>query len=67
MNPLFNDFGNNPELQNLINSAKSFRKTFSGNPREEVEKLLHSGRMSQEQFNQYSRIARQVAQMIGKD
>lgn len=65
-NPLFNSFGNNNPFQQLINDAREFRKSFSGNPKEEVEKLLNSGQMSQEQFNQYSNIARQVAQMMGK-
>lgn len=65
-NPLFNSFGNMNPFQQLINDARAFRKTFQGNPREEVEKLLNSGQMTQEQFNQYSQIARQVAPMMGK-
>lgn len=65
---LYNRFGNqnNPFAQ-LIKQARDFRKQFSGNPRQEVERLLQSGQMSQQQFNQYSQIAQQVAQMMGNN
>ena len=66
-NPLYNNFGNqsNP-MADLIRQAKDFKKQFNVNPRHEVERLLQSGEMSQSQFNQYSQIAQQVAQMMGK-
>ena len=65
-NSLFNHFGkqNNP-LEQLAQQARDFRKQFSGNPRQEVERLLQSGQMSQQQFNQFSQIAQQVAQFMG--
>ena len=66
-NPLFNAFGNGNQFGNLIQQAQEFKKQFSNiNPREEVERLLNSGEMSQHQFNEYSKIAQQVAQMMGK-
>jgi hypothetical protein len=66
-NPLFNTFGNNNQFGNLIKQAQEFKKQFANiNPRAEVERLLQSGAMSQSQFNQYSQIAQQVAQMMGK-
>lgn len=65
-NNLYNTIGrqNNP-LEQLAQQARDFRKQFSGNPRQEVERLLQTGAMSQKQFNQYSQIAQQVAQMLG--
>lgn len=67
-NPLFNTFGNNNQFGNLIKQAQEFKKQFANiNPRAEVERLLQSGAMSQSQFNQYSQIAQQVAQMMGKN
>ena len=65
-NSLFNQFGrqNNP-LEQLAQQARDFRKQFSGNPRQEVERLLHTGAMSQSDFNRYSQIAQQVAQFMG--
>lgn len=67
-NRLYQSMGaqNNP-LEQLAQQARDFRRQFSGNPREEVERLLRTGAMSQQQFNQYSQIAQQVAQMMGNN
>ena len=55
------------QFGNLIKQAQDFKKQFTNiNPRAEVERLLNSGQMSQAEFNQYSQIAQQVAQMMGK-
>lgn len=65
-NNLYNQFGrqSNP-MEQLAQQARDFRKQFTGNPRQEVERLLQTGVMSQQQFNQYSQIAQQVAQFMG--
>lgn len=65
-NSLFNQFGrqNNP-LEQLAQQAREFRRQFSVNPRQEVERLLQTGAMSQSDFNRYSQIAQQVVQMMG--
>ena len=66
-NPLFNTFGNNNQFGDLIKQAQAFTRQFTNiNPRAEVERLLNSGEMSQQQFNEYSQIAQQVAQMMSK-
>ena len=65
-NPLFNTLGHQPNpLTDIIRQAKEFRKSFTGNPRDEVQRLLNSGQMSQQQFNQLSQIAQQVVQAMG--
>ena len=65
-NALYNQFGrqNNP-IEQMAQQARDFRKQFSGNPRQEVERLLQTGQMSQAQFNQFSQIAQPVAQFMG--
>ena len=65
---LYNQLGrqNNP-LEQLAQQAREFRKQFAGNPRQEVERLLRTGAMSQQDFNRYSQIAQQVAQMMGNN
>ena len=66
-NPLFNSFGNNNQFDNIMKQVEDFKRQFSNiNPRAEVERLLNSGEMSQQQFNEYSQIAQQVAQMMGR-
>lgn len=61
-NALYNQFGrqNNP-LEQLAQQARELQKQFKGSPRQEVERLLQTGAMSQNQFNQYSQIVQQVA------
>ena len=69
-NPLYNMFGGNAPINpmaQLVRDAKNFRKTFTGNPKDEVQRLLNSGQMSQQQFNQFSQIAQQVVQAMGDD
>ena len=65
-NPLFNAMGNqsNP-MADIIRQAKDFKKQFTGNPRQEVERLLQTGQMSQQDFNRFSQIAQQVVQAMG--
>ena len=62
-NPLYGQFGNqnqmNPMMQ-LIQDARQLRQTFQGDPRQTVQQLVASGRMSQQQFNQYAQIANQL-------
>lgn len=67
-NPLFNAMGNqsNP-MADLIRQARDFRKQFTGNPRQEVERLLQTGQMSQKTFNELSQIAQQVVQAMSDD
>lgn len=67
-NPLFNTMGNqsNP-MADIIRQAKEFKKSFTGNPRDEVQRLLNSGQMSQQQFNQLSQIAQQVVRAMGEN
>ena len=60
-NPLYNALNGqqtNP-MQNLINDARRLRQTMQ-NPRAEVERLLQTGQMSQQKFNELSQIAQQI-------
>ena len=60
-NPLFSALGGqqmNP-MNQLVADARKLRQTMQ-NPRAEVERLLQTGQMSQEQFNQFSQIAQQI-------
>ena len=64
--PLYDAFGNNPmgNMNGLMQRFNQFKKTFSGNPQQQVQQLLNSGRMSQEQFNQLKQMAEQMQRMI---
>lgn len=56
--PMNNGFGN------MLNRFKEFKRTFSGNPQQQVQQLLNSGQMTQEQFNQLSKMATQFQNMM---
>ena len=60
-NPLFSQFGGqqvNP-MQQLVEDARKLKQTMQ-NPRAEVERLLQTGAMSQQKFNEPSKIAQQI-------
>lgn len=71
-NPLFNMLGGNQPMMNdggfsqLIAQVKQMQQTFQGDPRAEVQRLLNSGQMTQQQFNQYSQMANQILAMMKK-
>jgi hypothetical protein len=68
-NSLFTQFGNQPPnngLMQIMAQAQDLQKTFDGNPREEVERLLNSGQMSQDQFNKFAQMANQIRAMMPK-
>lgn len=64
-NPLYNTFGNqtNP-ITDIIRQARQFKSQFKGNPRQEVERLLQTGQMSQKTFNELSQVAQQIVQAM---
>ena len=60
-NPLYQQFGNqNPMLQQFM----QFKKTFQGDPKQQVQMLLNTGRMSQQQFNLLAQQASQIQKML---
>jgi TATA-box binding protein (TBP) (component of TFIID and TFIIIB) len=68
-NPLFNNMNsqnyNMQNMQNMMNSFNQFRKTFSGNPQQQVQNLLNSGKVSQELYNQAVQMANNFRKFLG--
>ncbi len=60
MNPLFTQMNQNPVLQRF----RQFQQMFKGNPQEQVQQLLNSGRVSQDQYNKAVQMANQLQRMI---
>lgn len=54
----------NPMAQ-FMQEFNNFRQTYHGNPQQEVQYLLSSGQLSQQQFNRLVSEAQQLAQMLG--
>lgn len=56
MNSLMMPQGNNPFQ--MINQFLQFKNSFTGNPQEEVQKLISSGKFTQQQIDQAQDMAR---------
>jgi hypothetical protein len=61
-NPLIQ---NNPNNNDIISRFQKFRQSFSGNPQQQVQQLLNSGRISQDQYNAAVQKANALAKMMG--
>lgn len=48
----------------MVQAFQQFRASFRGDPKAEVEKLLQSGQMSQQQLNQLQALAQQFQGLI---
>lgn len=66
MNPLYEQMNNSQNGGNLmIQRFQQFRQNFRGNPQEQVQQLLNSGRVTQDQYNRAVQMAQQFQKMMG--
>lgn len=67
-NPLFNALGGGMPQGNgpmqMIQQFMQFRQNFKGDPKEEVQKMLQSRKISQQQLNQVQQMAGQFQHML---
>lgn len=61
-NQLYNSMNNQ---QAFIKKFNEFRKNFNGNPQQQVQQLLNSGRISQAQYNQAVQTANNLRRILG--
>lgn len=70
-NPLFQALGDGQmpgrmgQFQNMVQQFRQFQQTFQGDPKAEVEKLVQSGKITQQQLNQMQQMAVQFRQLLG--
>ena len=59
-------FNGNPmmQFQQIMNQFQQFKQSFQGDPKAEVEKLLQSGKMSQQQLNQLQQMAKMFQNLM---
>ena len=63
-NPLYQMFGQNQTNGNVLQRFLQFRNTFNGDPRQMVQQLLNSGKVSQDQYNTAVQMANQLSRFI---
>ena len=70
MNPLFNALGGGQmpgalgNFQQMMQQFQQFKANFQGDPKAEVEKLLQSGKLNQQQLNQLQQMAKQFQSLM---
>lgn len=52
-------------IQAMMQRFQQFQRMFTGDPRQQVQQLLNSGRVTQQQYNQAVQMAKQFQQMLG--
>lgn len=68
-NPLFQQMGGgmpNNGMGNIMHRFQQFKQMFKGDPRQQVQQLLNSGKVSQQQYNDAVQMANQLSRLIGK-
>ena len=67
-NPLFIALGGGMPQGNgpmqMIQQFMQFKQNFKGDPKEEVQKMLQSGKISQQQLNQVQQMAGQFQNLL---
>ena len=64
-NPIFDAIGGNMPNNNILAQFQQFRKQMQGkNPHEEINKLLQSGAISQQELNQAQQMAQQIQSLF---
>lgn len=62
-NPIYNLFNKRPQ-NNMLAQFQQFKNSFKGDPKQQVQELLNSGKMSQEQFNRLSQMANEMQSLL---
>ena len=71
--PLFNALGGGraPQMpgqmgqfQRMMQQFQQFKANFNGDPKAEVEKMMQSGKLTQQQLNQLQAVARQFQGLL---
>ena len=51
-------------MNNIVQQFMQFAQTFNGDPKQQVQQMLNSGQISQEQYNQAVQTAQRLQQML---
>ena len=68
INPIYEELNRNNGVNNNSNFLarfNQFKNSFKGNPQEQVQQLLNSGKVSQAQYNRAVQMAQQLQRMFG--
>lgn len=63
-NPLYQQMGQQMPMSGFMQRFQQFQQMFKGDPRQQVQNLLNSGKVSQSQYNQAVQMANQLQRMM---
>lgn len=69
-NNLYNALGNQNlpapmgNIQNMLNRFAQFRQSFHGDPQQQIQQLMNTGKITQEQYNRAVQMAQQMMRFI---
>lgn len=63
-NQMMNGGGN--QQNNFLQRFNQFRQNFSGNPQQQIQQMLNSGQITQEQYNRAVQQAQNIMRMLGR-
>ena len=52
------------QIMQMMTRFQDFQKNFTGNPRQKVQELLDSGKISRQQYDQAMNLAKQLQAMM---
>ena len=71
-NPLFQQMGGGQmpgqmgQFQQMMSAFQQFKQNFRGDPQQEVQRLLNTGQMTQDQYNRMQQMASYLSRMTGR-
>ena len=68
-NPLFGMFGNQTQgnpMAMMVQRFQQFKQGFTGNANQQIQQLMGSGKVNQQQYNQAVQMAQQFRRMLGR-
>ena len=63
-NPLYSQMQPQNPMNGFMQRFQQFQQMFKGDPRQQVQQLLNSGKVSQSQYNQAVQMANQLQRMM---
>lgn len=67
-NPIFQQMNTTPtnNMQSIMQRFQQFQRMFTGDPRQQVQNLLNSGKVSQDDYNRAVQMTNQLQRMMSK-
>lgn len=65
-NPLYNSIGTTQNLGALTQRINQLKRTFSGNPMDQIQRMMNSGQVTQEQYNRAVQQAQEIMRAMNR-